>query len=64
MELIDALEAAADGVPLAEEVEDEASGTLEAAVERRGGMQAVGHGARSWELGDWDGASIGDYKFR
>ena len=45
--LIDALEAVADGAPLVEEVKDEASGTLAAAVERRGGMQAAAHGARS-----------------
>ena len=44
---IDALEAVADGVPLAEGVEDEASGALAAALERRGGMESVAHGARS-----------------
>ena len=36
--LIDALEAVADGPPLTEEVEDEASATLAAALERRAGM--------------------------
>ena len=46
MELVDALEAAAGAAPLAEEVEADPSGTLAAAVERRGGMQGVSHGAR------------------
>ena len=37
----------ANALPIAEEVGDEVSGALAAALKRRGGMQAVAHGARS-----------------
>ena len=39
--LAEAFETAVDAVPLAEEIEDDASDGLEAALERRGGMQTV-----------------------
>ena len=51
VELVDALEAAAGAAPLAEEVEADPSGTLAAAVERRGGMQGVSHERASDGLG-------------
>ena len=41
--LAEAFETAVDAVPLAEEIEDDASDGLEAALERRGGMQTVAH---------------------
>ena len=41
--LAEAFETAVDAVPLAEEIEDDASDGLEAALERCGGMQTVAH---------------------
>ena len=47
LELADGREWAADAIPLAESIEEDASGALEPDFERRGGMQAVAHDARS-----------------
>ena len=44
--LAEAFETAVDAVPLAEEIEDDASDGLEAALERCGGMQTVAHKTR------------------
>ena len=41
--LAEAFETAVDAVPLAEEIEDDASDGLYAALERCGGMQTVAH---------------------
>ena len=54
----------ANALPIAEEVGDEVSGALAAALKRRGGMQAVAHGARSSRARRPGRRRIGTHKFR
>ena len=54
----------ANALPIAEEVGDEVSGALAAALKRRGGMQAVAHGARSSRARRPGRGRIGTHKFR
>ena len=54
----------ANALPIAEEVGDEVSGALAAALKRRGGMQAVAHGARSSRARRPGRRRIGTHKCR